>query len=99
MRQSVENFLKNESFEKARGLGLAKAFSQLVKAIDNETDLDFIRKDWKVRDPKNLDGSTLNETCLRSGTQVCALGKWDKKRSALRSPVELIKGKTKHSYR
>ncbi len=90
IRQRTEDFLQNENFQKAGVLGMASAFSQLIEAVEEDTD--FLRKDWKVRDPDNLDGVTLDETCLQPGQQVCALGKWDAERRALHPPIELIAG-------
>ncbi|MCP4623567.1 MAG: hypothetical protein GY850_08555, partial [bacterium] len=72
IRQRTEDFLQYENFQKAGVLGMASAFSQLSEAVEEDTD--FIRKDWKVRDPKNLDGMTVVETRLKPGQQVCALG-------------------------
>jgi hypothetical protein len=94
IRQRVEDFLQNEHFQKAGGLNLAGAFSQMVGVIVDDTDV--VRKDWKVKDPAPLNGVALDETRLEPGQQVCALGKWDAKRSALQAPVELIAGDYKN---
>ena len=88
--QRTKDYLENTPFEKANGLGIASAFAQLVEAITEETD--FVRKDWQVSEPKSLDGATLNETCLKPGSRVCALGKWDQARLALHGPIQLIAG-------
>jgi hypothetical protein len=86
----TRDYLQNQQFENAGGLGIASAFAELVETIDKETD--YVRKDWKVSDPENLDGATLHETCLEPGSPVCALGKWDQARLALHAPIELIAG-------
>jgi hypothetical protein len=96
-KQRVEDFLQNEHFQKAGALGMASAFSQMMGGIEDDTDV--VRKDWKVKDPDNLNGVTLDETSLEPGQQVCALGKWDEKRSALQAPVELIAGDYKNVQR
>jgi hypothetical protein len=92
--QRAEDFLQNGHFQKAGGLNLASAFSQMVGVIVD--DEEAVRKDWKVKDPDNLNGVALYETRLEPGQRVCALGKWDAKRSALQSPVELIAGDYKN---
>lgn len=97
IKQRTESFLQGDHFQNAGGLGVAGAFSQLIKTIEEDTD--FVRKDWKIRDPDNLDGVTLDETRLEPGQQVCALGKWDAKRSALQPPIELIAGDYKNAQR
>jgi hypothetical protein len=96
-KQRVEDFLQNEHVQKAGALGMTSAFSQMMGVIEDDTDV--VRKDWKVKDPDNLNGVTLDETCLEPGQQVCALGKWDAKRSALHAPVELIAGDYKNVQR
>jgi hypothetical protein len=90
IRQRTEDYLQYENFQKAGALGMASAFSQLISAVEKDTD--YLREDWKVHNPDNLDGATLDETCLQPGQQVCALGKWDTKRMALHPPIELIAG-------
>ena len=90
IRQRVEEFLQHEHFQKAGVLGMASALSQMIGVI--EDDADVVRKDWKVRDPDDLNGVTVNETRLEPGQQVCAFGKWDEERSVLHPPVELIAG-------
>jgi hypothetical protein len=97
IRQRAEDFLQHETFQKAGVLGMASAFSQLVETVEEATG--FIRKDWKVSDPDNLDGATLEETCLQPGQQVCALGKWDAEHRALHTPIELIAGDYENAQR
>jgi len=96
-RQRTEIYLQGEHFQKASGLGLVSTFAELVEAIEEDTD--FVRRDWKVSDPENLDGVTVTETHLEAGQPVCALGKWDAKGPAMYPPIELIAGDYKDAQR
>jgi len=97
VKQRAERYLQDGDFQKASGLGLVTVLAGLAEAIEEGTET--VRKDWKVRDPENLDDMTLTETRLAAGQQVCALGKWDATRSGLYPPVELIPGDLNNAQR